>query len=153
MMRPFRRARKTEDLAFLAIFAGFSASCTGLPGRQPPDRPIEVASDRYVSSQTCRACHPSQYASWHASYHRTMTQAATPQAVATSFDGVRVDAGAMTLEQRGDQLWAEFDDPDRGQDGATGSVPGSVPGLVPGSVPGLVPGSVPGSVPGLVPGT
>jgi Cytochrome c554 and c-prime len=116
-MRPFRRARKTEDLAFLAIFAGFSASCTGLPERQPPDRPIEVASDRYVSSQTCRACHPSQYASWHASYHRTMTQAATPQSVATSFEGVRVDAVAMTLEQRGGQLWAEFDDPDWGQSG------------------------------------
>jgi hypothetical protein len=112
MMRPFRRARKTEDLAFLAIFAGFFASCTGPPGRQPPDRPIEVASDRYVSSRTCRACHPSQYASWHASYHRTMTQVASRQFVATSFDGVRVDAGAMTLEQRGDELWAEFDDPD-----------------------------------------
>src|SRR5437899_7030654 len=120
MMRPFRRARKTEDLAFLAIFAGFSASCTGLPGRQPPDRPIEVASDRYVSSRTCRACHPSQYASWHASYHRTMTQAASRQSVATSFDGVRVDPGAMTLEQRGDELWAEFDDPDRGQSGVRG---------------------------------
>jgi hypothetical protein len=112
MMRPFRRARKTEDLAFLAILAGFSASCTGLPGRQPPDRPIEVASDRYVSSRTCRACHPSQYASWHASYHRTMTQTATPQSVAAIFDGVRVEAGAITLEQRGDQLWAEFNDPD-----------------------------------------
>jgi cytochrome c552/cytochrome c554/c'-like protein len=112
MMRPFRRARKTEDLVFLAIFAGFSASCTAQPGRQPPDRPIEVASDRYVSSRTCRACHPSQYASWHASYHRTMTQVATPESAAASFDGVRVDAGAMTLEQRGGQLWAEFDDPD-----------------------------------------
>jgi hypothetical protein len=112
MMRPFRRARKTEDLAFLAIFAGISVSCTGVASRQPPDRPIEVASDRYVSSRTCRACHPSQYASWHASYHRTMTQAATPQSIASSFDGVRVEAGAMTLEERGDQLWAEFDDPD-----------------------------------------
>src|SRR4029077_3640259 len=112
IMRPFRHARKTEDLVFLAIFAGFSASCTALPGRQPPDRPIEVASDRYVSSRTCRACHPSQYASWHASYHRTMTQAATPQSVATSFESVRVEAGAMALEQRGDELWAEFDDPD-----------------------------------------
>jgi hypothetical protein len=148
-MRPFRRARKTEDLAFLAIFAGFSASCTGLPGRQPPDRPIEVASDRYVSSRTCRACHPSQYASWHASYHRTMTQAATPQSVAASFDGVRVEAGAMALEQRRDELWAEFDDPDppslassparfgvagRGQSGVRGSVPGSMPESLPGSV-------------------
>src|SRR5215470_12242079 len=112
MMRPIRRARKTEDLVFLAIFAGFFASCTALPSRQPPDRPIEVAGDRYVSSRTCRACHPSQYASWHRSYHRTMTQVATPQSVSASFDGVRVDAGAMTLEQRGVELWAEFDDPD-----------------------------------------
>lgn len=113
MMRPFRRARKTEDLAFLAIFAGISASCTGVASRQPPDRPIEVSGNRYVSSRTCRACHPSQYASWHASYHRTMTQVATPQSVAASFDDVRVEPGAMVLEQRGDQLWAEFEDPDR----------------------------------------
>src|SRR5258705_994843 len=115
MMRPFRRARKTEDLAFLAIFAGIAASCTGVANRQPPDRPLEVTGDRYVSSRTCRACHPSQYASWHASYHRTMTQVARPESVAANFDGVRVEPGAMELEQRGDQLWAEFDDPDGGQ--------------------------------------
>ena len=36
-------------------------------------RPIQVASDAYVSSNACRACHPSEYASWHASFHRTMT--------------------------------------------------------------------------------
>jgi hypothetical protein len=113
-MRPFRRARKAENLAILAIFAGFFASCAPSP-RQPADRPIEITGDRYVSSQTCRACHPSQYASWHASYHRTMTQVATPQSVAASFDGVRVEPGAMVLAQRGDGLWAEFDDPDWGQ--------------------------------------
>ena len=111
-MRPFRRVRKTKNLAFLAVFAGLSASCAPEGNRQPADRPIEVTGDRYVSSRTCRACHPSQYASWHASYHRTMTQVATPQSVATSFDGVRVEAGSMALERRGDQLWAEFDDPD-----------------------------------------
>ena len=114
MMRPFRRARKAENLAILAIFAGLFASCAPAPG-QPADRPIEITADRYVSSQSCRACHPSQYASWHASYHRTMTQVATPESVAVSFDGVRVESGAMSLEQRGDQLWAEFDDPDGGQ--------------------------------------
>ncbi|MGH9884508.1 MAG: multiheme c-type cytochrome, partial [bacterium] len=74
-----------------------------------------MTGDRYVSSRTCRACHPSQYASWRASYHRTMTQVATPQSVAASFDGVRVDAGSMSLEVHADQLWAEFDDPDGGQ--------------------------------------
>jgi len=116
MMRPIRRARKTEDLVLLAVFAGVFVACGApRPGGQPADRPVEVTGDRYVSSRTCRACHPSQYASWHASYHRTMTQVATAQSVAASFDGVRVDAGAMSLEQHGDQLWAEFDDPDGGQ--------------------------------------
>jgi hypothetical protein len=131
MMRPFRRARKTQNLTFLAVFAGVSAACAPEANRHPADRPVEIAGDGYVSSQTCRACHPSEYASWHASYHRTMTQVATPQSVAASFDSVRVDAGAMLLEQRGGQLWAEFDDPDGGQTplpatpAQTGSDPGS----------------------------
>jgi len=111
-MRPFRRVRKLQDLAFLAVFAAISACRAAAPGRLPSDRPVEIAGDRYVSSQTCRACHPSQYASWHASYHRTMTQVATPESVAANFDNVRVDAGAMSLSQQGEQLWAEFEDPD-----------------------------------------
>jgi hypothetical protein len=44
-----------------------------------------------------------------------MTQIATPQTVATSFDAVTVEAatgGPMHLEQRGQQLWARFADPD-----------------------------------------
>ena len=45
------------------------------------NRPIEVHTDGYVSSDTCRACHPQQYATWHDSYHRTMTQVASPEAV------------------------------------------------------------------------
>ena len=82
MMRPFRRVRKTQNLTFLAVFAGLSVSCASKANRQPADRPIEVTGDRFVSSRTCRACHRSQYASWRASYHRTMTQVATPQSVA-----------------------------------------------------------------------
>src|SRR5207247_184117 len=81
------------------------------------DRPIQVQADGYGSSQTCRACHPSQYASWHASYHRTMTQLATPDTVVAPFDAVRVDdvpGRAMLLTRRGRHLSAEFDDPDWG---------------------------------------
>src|SRR6185436_7771037 len=55
------------------------------------NRPVEIRADGFESSGACRACHPSQHASWRASYHRTMTQVATPQTVAASFDGVRVD--------------------------------------------------------------
>ncbi|MBL9204391.1 MAG: hypothetical protein JNN01_04855 [Opitutaceae bacterium] len=54
----------------------------------PGNRPIEALAADYVSSDTCRSCHPGNYASWHASFHRTMTQPATPQTVAVELDGV-----------------------------------------------------------------
>lgn len=49
------------------------------------DRPIEFQEDGYVTSRTCKACHPSQYSSWHASYHRKMTQVATPDVILAPF--------------------------------------------------------------------
>src|SRR5471032_1915100 len=59
--------------------------------RQITDRPVQVAEDGYATSESCRPCHPSQYDSWRESYHRTMTQVATPDAVVADFDGVQVN--------------------------------------------------------------
>ena len=69
----------------------------------------------YVSSDKCQSCHPSQYASWHHSYHRTMTQVATPQSVVGDFEGVtlRSKLGDFLLETRGDEYWAGKIDPSR----------------------------------------
>lgn len=53
----------------------------------PENRPVEVISREYVSSESCRSCHPSNYETWHASYHRTMTQIASSETVATELDG------------------------------------------------------------------
>ncbi len=39
--------------------------------RNTLQRPLQVLDDGFVSSRSCRACHPQQYATWHASYHRT----------------------------------------------------------------------------------
>ncbi len=72
---------------------GFIGTCTLV--WQPPgadaelDIPLpERAPGRgYASSDTCRACHPGQYESWHDSFHRTMTQVATPEAVQATFAG------------------------------------------------------------------
>jgi hypothetical protein len=78
-------------------------------------RPIEVREDGYTSSDACRACHPSQYASWRASFHRSMTQLATPDAVRADFNGVQVTAvpgNPIRLERDGDEFWAELGDPD-----------------------------------------
>jgi Cytochrome c554 and c-prime len=124
MMRRFGGNRKAEDLLLPVVAAGIAAVLAGAgfvsrrAAAADPSvdrRPIQAEVAGFRSSDTCRACHPSQYASWHASYHRTMTQVATPETVATSFDGVTVETatgGAMRLEQRGRQLWAEFADPD-----------------------------------------
>jgi hypothetical protein len=35
----------------------------------------------YLGSDACAACHPGEHATWAATYHRTMTQRATPTSV------------------------------------------------------------------------
>ena len=86
----------------------------GVRGSGVDNRPVQVESDGYVTSETCRSCHPSQYDTWYGSFHRTMTQVATPDTVRADFDGVRVrntHGRPMSLERDGNELWAQFDDP------------------------------------------
>ena len=68
----------------------------------------------YVSSDTCRACHPDQYTSWQHSFHRTMTQVASPESVRGNFQNVTLKLRDETfhLERRGDEFWVEMVDPD-----------------------------------------
>ena len=85
-----------------------------IPEETVEDRPIQVPDDGFVSSTSCKACHPAQYETWYGSFHRTMTQVATPETVRAEFDGVRIDdvhGSPMLLTRRGDEFWAEFDDP------------------------------------------
>ncbi|MCA9604897.1 MAG: hypothetical protein KC619_04860 [Myxococcales bacterium] len=73
------------------------------------DRPLpaRVRDGGYASSDTCRSCHPGQYASWHRSFHRTMTQVATPTAVRAPFAGqVLTERGrSFQLARRGDGFY------------------------------------------------
>src|SRR5437870_4498594 len=68
----------------------------------------------YVRSDSCKSCHPGQYASWHRSFHRTMTQLPSPEAVRGKFDGVTLNLAGETyfLERRGDEFWVDMVDPD-----------------------------------------
>ena len=70
-------------------------------------RPVTAPNNAYTSSQTCRACHPSEYKSWHNSYHRTMTQLAKSGAILAKWDGTRLPLGqaALQLEQKRDEFW------------------------------------------------
>jgi hypothetical protein len=97
-LRNFEQAIATAALAVLPVVAAarFGAWFLGpfteqrsLSAIRAAVSELEPAGD-YVSSRDCQACHPEQYRSWHASYHRTMTQLATPAAVLGDFDGVEL---------------------------------------------------------------
>ena len=55
--------------------------------------PRQDKTKGYTSSASCRACHPSQYDSWHKSFHRTMTQLA-----GTNWDLYRASAHLFTQQ-------------------------------------------------------
>ena len=69
--------------------------------------------DGYATSERCDACHPSQYHSWHQSFHRTMTTYATPATVKGDFHEQRLvdDLYDVRLSRRGDDFFAEMVDP------------------------------------------
>lgn len=87
------------------------------------ERPLETREAGFVSSDTCRACHPAEYESWRQSYHRTMTQVVTPETMLAEWDGTELEIRGRTyrLEQVDDQYWVEMIDlefsPDRRFDG------------------------------------
>ena len=97
----------------LFSFAAFSQTMlTGWnrvapPASEIPSGPVQNLSGGYATSATCRACHPGEHASWHASYHRTMTQDARPENVIPRMNGLELSlAGRLyRVEQTGDQFF------------------------------------------------
>ncbi|QDT09968.1 multiheme c-type cytochrome [Planctomycetes bacterium K23_9] len=61
-------------------------------------RPVERPTHGYVGSDVCRECHTQQHSTWEHSYHRTMTQAATPESVLGNFDDVAVTSSNRLYE-------------------------------------------------------
>lgn len=115
-----RRGRLAGLAASLCVALAMAVLCAvylrrgGVP---PPeariaDRPIEVAADGYAGSASCRACHPREHQTWRASYHRSMTQRAAPEAVLAEFSGTLELAGEQyRLERSSDEFWIELPDP------------------------------------------
>ncbi|HQU45192.1 MAG TPA: cytochrome c3 family protein, partial [Pirellulales bacterium] len=71
--------------------------------------PRRAAEGSFASSEQCRACHAGEYASWHGSFHRQMTQVARPETILGPFDGTEVEDGGQVhrMVRRGDELWVE----------------------------------------------
>ena len=76
--------------------------------------PLTAPDNNYTSSQTCRACHPSEYRSWHNSYHRTMTQLAKPGAILAKWHGSKLPLGKsqLLLEEKHGEFWVTTIDED-----------------------------------------
>lgn len=92
----------------LMLAGGFAMCTVALAGagreQVPANRPIATPTGGYVTSDACRSCHPGNYASWHASYHRTMTQVARPENFAAPVDGFTrtFDGWEYKVERKGD---------------------------------------------------
>ncbi|MFK7739546.1 MAG: ammonia-forming cytochrome c nitrite reductase subunit c552 [Planctomycetota bacterium] len=116
----WRLARRRWSMRIAALLLTASAVATIVataarrPGNTSPSstRPLEVAAhdDGYIGSQTCRACHPAEHASWHGSFHRTMTQVVDRGKLVAEFEQLEVDwfDKRVALEWRGDKLWVRF---------------------------------------------
>src|SRR5438105_3087422 len=102
-----------------ALCALFAVGRTWEPAPVSPALPGRSPREDMVSSGACRSCHPDQYSSWFASYHRTMTQQATPGTVLGAFDGRELQgpAGRYRVGQSDDEVWAKQLEPppNRGQ--------------------------------------
>lgn len=77
-------------------------------------RPNVIPEDGYSGSSTCKSCHPGNYNSWHATYHRTMTQKVGPETVLGDFNQRRLELGGLIyqLGTNGKDYWVEVRDKD-----------------------------------------
>ncbi len=66
------------------------------------ETPRDLHGAPHATSRECQRCHPSEYASWRRTFHRTMTQEASDVSVLADFDGARhVYGGVEVRAERG----------------------------------------------------
>jgi doubled CXXCH motif protein/cytochrome c554/c'-like protein len=102
---PLPRGRSARSALVVGTFVVTGLSAVALWPRQrpplPPERPRTSAASPYVSSAACRSCHPGEHASYTRTFHRTMTEDATPTSVLAP-----LAASSGPLARRGDEIWA-----------------------------------------------
>src|SRR5207247_2214146 len=111
-VRVFGRVRGT--LLGLRAVAALAATWWLLGHTAPSDAgPADWSAVASVPSTACARCHPDHYASWHQSYHRTMTREATPEYVKGDFNDVVYEhLGLKTrMTRQGDAFYMETVDP------------------------------------------
>lgn len=84
-------------LAIGALLARAHATSAAIAG------PLSLTGSAYAGSSACRACHPGNYASWHRTFHRTMTQEASAQSVLGDFAHGSLDYLGVHARMRRDE--------------------------------------------------
>ncbi|MGK0204371.1 MAG: formate-dependent nitrite reductase cytochrome c552 subunit [Planctomycetota bacterium] len=114
-----RGALLGASIATIATTTMFATNGQPTPELEVAERPIAEPIGGYVGSAACRSCHPQEHDTWHDSYHRTMTQVASPKTVLGDFQNVEFDVKGehYKLGQDGDDYWVEFADPFGGTGG------------------------------------
>ena len=135
VMRHQGKARIIAVFAVLAVGAAaaiywFSSDETELAEYEPPPETLNVRQatndiqlqtatpkltdhNDYVGAQVCAKCHQEEHKSWHSSYHRTMTQIASPETIRADFDGREMKLGNTTYKiyRKGEEYWVRTHDP------------------------------------------
>jgi predicted CXXCH cytochrome family protein len=108
-------------LAFCAAFAYLFVQRSSASLRQQARLEAQIPRQErtndttYVSSHRCQACHADAHATWHQSFHRTMTQVASPESVIGDFDGSTIvsDGLEYRVYQQDGEYWVEMPNPDQ----------------------------------------
>ena len=97
-----------------ASAAAVGAARAGSSADVPAGTPGPGTTFGYVTSAACLGCHPGEHASFGRTYHRTMTQVASPETVRAPLDGraLELDGRVVRIERRGGEVWATLPDPD-----------------------------------------
>ena len=86
-------------LSLLALLTGLVA----VPG-------APALASEWAGSASCHTCHRDRFGTWHRTYHRTMTQMATPEAVQGQFDGRTITQWGISVRpvERNGEYWFEY---------------------------------------------
>lgn len=94
----FFMRRGLGKLLLVAVLVLVSAAVWGFfQQRQSLNAPFDPAAASFVGSTACEGCHVSRHDSWYGTFHRTMTQEASPASVQGAFDGQSLDYWGLRM--------------------------------------------------------
>ena len=111
-------SRRRIIVIALVPLAGLAALALGLAdGFATLQHTIDPRQADYVGSASCNDCHGDRHDSWYGTFHRTMTQQATPASIQGRFDGSELDFQGIRVRplQQDGRYYFDYIDLESGQ--------------------------------------